>query len=78
MNSIYLNLYDLGDCTDISAHALGLGFYHCAIQAHSAEYGYVDDENTMIIYLDIIIFCMILSIEKETNLHFLDMTICFS
>lgn len=36
---IYLNLYDLGGCNNTCTHTLGLTFYHCAVQTHSAEYG---------------------------------------
>lgn len=36
---IYLNLYDLGGCTNACIHSIGLSFYHCAVQTHSAEYG---------------------------------------
>lgn len=36
---VYLNLYDLGGCSNACVHAVGLGFYHCAVQAHAAEYG---------------------------------------
>lgn len=39
ITSIYLNLYDLGGCHNSSIHLLGLTFYHCAVQTHSAEYG---------------------------------------
>ncbi|CAF0766690.1 unnamed protein product [Rotaria sp. Silwood1] len=38
---VYLNLYDLGGCINASIHSIGLLFYHCAVQAHSAEYGYM-------------------------------------
>ncbi|CAF0921179.1 unnamed protein product [Rotaria sordida] len=37
---VYLNLYDLGGCINASIHSIGLLFYHCAVQAHLAEYGY--------------------------------------
>lgn len=36
---VYLNLYDLGGCANACIHTVGLSFYHCAVQAHSAEYG---------------------------------------
>jgi hypothetical protein len=36
---VYLNLYDLGGCTNTCVHSIGLSFYHCAVQTHSAEYG---------------------------------------
>ncbi|CAF0844358.1 unnamed protein product [Adineta steineri] len=38
---VYLNLYDLGGCINTCVHSLGLLFYHCAVQTHSAEYGYM-------------------------------------
>ncbi|CAF4196253.1 unnamed protein product [Rotaria sp. Silwood2] len=38
---VYLNLYDLGGCINASVHSIGLLFYHCAVQAYSAEYGYM-------------------------------------
>ncbi|CAF1004636.1 unnamed protein product [Adineta ricciae] len=38
---VYLNLYDLGGCTNACLHTIGLLYYHCAVQAHSAEYGYM-------------------------------------
>ena len=36
---VYLNLYDLGGCVNACVHTVGLSFYHCAVQAHAAEYG---------------------------------------
>ena len=39
VSPVYLNLYDLGGCTNTLVHSMGLLFYHCAVQAHSAEYG---------------------------------------
>ncbi len=36
---VYLNLYDLGGCNNSCIHSIGLSFYHCAVQTHSAEYG---------------------------------------
>ncbi|CAF3257610.1 unnamed protein product [Rotaria socialis] len=39
--AVYLNLYDLGGCINACVHSVGLSYYHCALQAHSAEYGYM-------------------------------------
>ena len=36
---VYLNLYDIGGCVNTCIHSIGLSFYHCAVQMHSAEYG---------------------------------------
>jgi len=36
---VYLNLYDLGGCSNTCIHSIGLSFYHCAVQTHLAEYG---------------------------------------
>ena len=36
---VYLNLYDLGGCGNACVHSVGLALYHCAVQAHAAEYG---------------------------------------
>lgn len=36
---VYLNLYDLGGCINTCIHSIGLSYYHCAVQIHSAEYG---------------------------------------
>ncbi|UJR35051.1 hypothetical protein I4U23_027827 [Adineta vaga] len=38
---VYLNLYDLGGCTNACVHTIGFLYYHCAVQTHSAEYGYM-------------------------------------
>jgi hypothetical protein len=39
LTPIYLNLYDLGECINTCIDSIGLGYYHCAVQTHSSEYG---------------------------------------